>query len=89
MKAQLNTDILSAVFEGIADTYSKLYKESAIWFAGVRIAPNDEVIVKGNILCKSENPTHKVIEMYGTLANTRFEVKALNLITMEEEIIKL
>ncbi len=85
----LNQGYLKTMFEGMADSFNKLFKLDAIHFGKYRIKAGDKVIVVGNFLLPSDKPTHTVIELYGNVTNTFFEVKALNLATGKEEIIKL
>ena len=95
---------LDNYFEGIADTYTKMFPLAAIWTElrynvvrkgkteeTRRITNGDQITVIDGYLCSCNDgtPTHEVVKLFGTLQDTKHEIECINLLTGLTETIKL
>lgn len=81
--------------------YVNMMELAAIWLQNepivvngkivVRVAPGQKIAIKEEKLVRAKNepPTHQVLGCYGNVRNTKFELKAIDLKSGEEQIIKL
>jgi len=95
---------ISTYFEGIADTYTKMFPLAAIWMPLTykvvrngsiektrRITNGDQITLIQGILCSCNDgkPTHETVKLFGTLQGSKHELECINLSTGLTETIKL
>jgi len=95
---------IDTYFEGIADTYTKMFPLAAIWMPLTynvvrkgnieetrRITNGDQITLIQGILCSCNDgkPTHEIVKLFGTLQDSKHELECINLSTGLTETIKL
>jgi len=95
---------IDTYFEGIADTYTKMFPLAAIWMPltykvvrkgeieeTMRITNGDQITLIQGILCSCNDglPTHEIVKLFGTLQDSKHELECINISTGLTETIKL
>lgn len=95
---------IDTYFEGIADTYTKMFPLAAIWMPLTykvvrngnieetrRITNGDQItLIQGTLCsCNDDLPTHEIVKLFGTLQDSKHELECINLSTGLTETIKL
>ena len=95
---------LDNYFEGIADSYTKMFPLAAYWTSlhykvvrkgeieeTRRITNGDQItLIQGTLCsCNDGKPTHEIVKIFGTLQDSKHEMECINLSTGLTETIKL
>ena len=84
--------LFETMFEQISSPYTKLFPLNSISMPDMRMVlrkGTQVVIEQGKLVNSKEIPTHEIVELKGTLANTKFEITVRNIHTDKTEIIQL